>query len=515
MSWIFKDEPSTQPDPKAARTRVILLSLPFALLGIIALVMFLHDALIGGMPRQKAITTLSFIAVCGGIVALILGINAKKMAMQAPASKSAVSETPEKPWLKRADWAAGRIASGARKGVLLIWIFTFFWNAVSAPVVFLGLPAELHKGNYAILIALLFPIVGIGMIFYAANATLAWRKFGQSIFEMAAIPAAPGGTLEGQIQVKTRLQPQHGLHLRLSCIRQMTTGGGKNRHTEEKILWQDEKWLRPDLPQTDLNATGVPIFFKLPDDQPESTPSSGDGIHWRLEASAKLRGPNFHATFEVPVFKLPEPPEIPDDPTTQYQMSLDEVRQQIHSRIRVNDLPDGKEFIFPAARNPGPAAGLTFIWLIFTGVFIALIWQRAPIIFPIGCGVAALLIGIFAFNLWFLRRRVVVTPGQVTIQKSWLGIKTERKLATTDITGSSAQPGMTVGHSAYYDLKIHVRDDNDFEARKAKFIQTGKLPPSKFSVSDPSGITAASNIGDKPEADWLVQQMSATLKKSS
>jgi hypothetical protein len=103
----------------------------------------------------------------------------------------------------------------------------------------------------------------------------------------------------------------------------------------------------------------------------------------------------------------------------------------------------------------------------------------------------------------------------VTIQKSWLGIKTERKLATTDITGFSAQPGMTVGHSAYYDLKIHVHDDNDFEVRKAKFIQTGKLPPSKFSVSDPSGITAASNIGDKPEADWLVQQMSATLKKSS
>ena len=84
------------------------------------------------------------------------------------------------------------------------------------------------------------------MIFYALNATLAWRKFGQSIFEMAAIPAALGGTLEGEIEVKTRLQPQHGLHLRLSCIRQTTTGGGKNRHTEEKILWQDEKWLRPD-----------------------------------------------------------------------------------------------------------------------------------------------------------------------------------------------------------------------------------------------------------------------------
>ena len=107
-----------------------------------------------------------------------------------------------------------------------------------------------------------------------------------------------------------------------------------------------------------MNATGIPVYFKLPADQPESTTGNGDGIHWRLEASAKLRGPNFHATFDVPVFKLPETPALADDPTAPYQMSLDEVRQQIHSKIQVNDLPDGgKEFIFPAARNPGFAAG--------------------------------------------------------------------------------------------------------------------------------------------------------------
>jgi hypothetical protein len=489
MSWIFKDEPSTPPDPQAARRRALLLASPFALLGMVALVMFLHDELIGGMPRQKAVTTLSFIAVCGGIVALILGINAKKMAATAARPGPSAPETPEKPWLKRADWAAGRITSGTRKSVLLIWIFTLFWNAVSAPVVFVGLPTELHKGNYAILIALLFPIVGIGMILYALNATLAWRKFGQTIFEMAAIPAALGGTIEGQIEVKTRLRPQHGLHLRLSCLRRTTSGSGKNSSTTEKILWQDEKWLRPDLPQTDLDATGVPIYFKLPADQPESTPGTGDGIHWKLEASAKLRGPNFHASFDVPVFKLSETPEISDDPTARYQMSLDEVRQQIHSKIQVNDLPDGgREFIFPAARNIGPAIGLTLFWLVWTGIVVALFWNSKQVgaFFPLAFGAVDLLITVFAFNLWFLRRRVVVTPQEVTIQTSWLIIKKEHKLAAADITGISAPQGMTVGHSAYYDLK--VRTGRDF--------------------------TAASSIADKPEADWLVQQMSDAIRKA-
>jgi hypothetical protein len=503
---IFKDEPAAPLDAKTARKRAILLASPFALLGITALVMLVHD-LFGGLPKQKIIKTLSFVAVCFGLVALIIGINAKKMHALKPGQNK--TDDNGKPWLKRKDWASGRVTSGTRKGVFIFWFFTFFWNAVSAPILFIGVPNELHKGNYAILIALLFPVVGVAMIIFAARTTLAWKRFGQTIFEMAAVPAALGGTLEGEISVKTKLQPQHGLHLRLSCIRQTTTGGGKDRSTTERILWQDEKWLRADLPQTDLNATGIPVYFKLPADRPESTAGHGDGIRWKLEAAATLRGPDFHAEFEVPVFKLAETPEISEDPTLQYQMSLEEIRKQIGSKIRVNDLPDGgREFIFPAARNPGSAAGLTLIWLIWTGIVIALVWnwKRVPFIFPLLFGVFDLLITIFAFNLWFQRSRVVITPGRVTVQKSWLGLKTERIMEASSITGLESEVGMTAGHSAYYDLKI--RTAGGFADRKAKFSQTGQQPR----VNSGGDITAASGIADKPEAEWLARQMLAALK---
>jgi hypothetical protein len=33
MGWIFKDEPSTPPDPRVARKRALLLAAPFALPG--------------------------------------------------------------------------------------------------------------------------------------------------------------------------------------------------------------------------------------------------------------------------------------------------------------------------------------------------------------------------------------------------------------------------------------------------------------------------------------------------
>ncbi len=394
------------------------------------------------------------------------------------------------PWLKREDWAKGRIASGSKKSVFFLWLFTVVWNLISAPVVFIGLPAELHKGNHAILIALLFPIVGLTMIFFALNTTLAWRRFGQSIFEMAAIPGAPGGTLAGEIQVNARLRPEHGLHLRLSCVHRTTAGSGKNRSTSEKILWQDDRWLRADLPQTDLNATGIPVYFKLPADQPESTTGHGDGVRWRLEASAKLRGPDFHATFEVPVFKLPEPPEISDDPTTPYQMSLVEVRQQIHSKIQVNDLPDGgKEFIFPAARNVGPATGLTLIWLIWTGIVAALFWnwRQVPAIFPLLFGAFDLLISLFTFDFWFRCSRVVVMPTQMQIETSWLGLKKRRTLEASKAAAITADIGAAAGHSAYFDLKVRTCDGAE--------------------------ITVAKNLGGKPEADWLVQQMAGVLKR--
>jgi hypothetical protein len=486
MGLIFKDTDTKPIDPKAVRQRAILLSLPFAIVGILALVFLLHDEIGShfGMKKQMALGLLSAAVVCGGLITLIFGISAKKQTQNINISEAA----GEKPWLKRKDWANGRITSSSRKAAWLLWIFVAFWCAASAAISLVVVPPQLHQGNHVALIALIFPVIGLAMIFFALNTTRAWRKFGQSIFEMAAVPAASGGTLQGQIQVKIRLQPQHGLHLRLSCVRRVTTGASNNRQTSEKILWQDEKWLRADLPQTDLNATGIPVFFKLPDNLPESAVSPGDGIHWKLEASAKLRGPDFHAAFDVPVFKLAEPPVSFDDPTAQYQMSLDEVRQQIHSRIQVNDLPDdGKEFIFPAARNPGFASGASVVCLIWTGIIALLIWQHAPPLFLFVFGVIDLLMTAFVFDLWFRRSRVTVNSEGVTVQRAWLAFKKEQRLPTSEIKNITSDVGATAGHAAYHDLKVRVRGGKEF--------------------------VLAKNLNSKPEADWLVREMIAALKR--
>ncbi|MGC9941557.1 MAG: hypothetical protein ABSE48_06950 [Verrucomicrobiota bacterium] len=485
MGLIFKDADNKPIDPKAARNRAILLSVPFALMGIFALVLLMHDGLLGGLNRQKAMGLLSAAIVCGGLIVLIFGINAKKMALKAAAIKPSSSE---KPWLSRKDWAVGRIVPSSRKAVLLLWILVVFWCVVLGVISVVVLLPELHRGNHAALIALIFPAVGIAVLMFTINTTRAWRRFGQSIFETAAIPAPSGSALTGEIKVKMKLKPQLGIHLRLSCINRSTTGASNNRQASEKILWQDEKWLRPNLPQGDVDATTIPIFFKLPDKLPESSSSAGDGIHWKLEASATLRGPNFHVAFEVPVFKLSEIPVSAEDPTLPYQMSLDEVRQQIHSRIEVKDLPKGgKEFIFPAARNPGFASGATIVCLIWTASIIALvIWKHAPLPFLLVFSAIDLLMAAFTFDLWFRRSRVVVTSENVTVQRAWLTFKTEEHFKTSEIKSITSDVGANAGHTVYHDLKVHTRQGKE--------------------------SILAKNLNNKPEADWLIRQMIAAWK---
>jgi hypothetical protein len=127
-----------------------------------------------------------------------------------------------------------------------------------------------------------------------------------------------------------------------------------------------------------------------------------------------LRGPNFHAAFEVPVFKLPEPPAISDDPTVQYQMSLDEIRQTNPFKNPGQRFAGRRQGIhFPRRaqsrlRRPARPSSADL-----DGVIILLLWKHAPPLFPLVFGAADLLMTAFVFDLWFRRSRVVIaTPAR-------------------------------------------------------------------------------------------------------
>lgn len=487
MGLIFKDESELRSDPRSSRIRAALLAAPFALVGLVALVGFIHDVLIvGGLDRKRAFELLGMVAASIGFVALIFGISAKREAIKAA---GAGTEAEEKPWLGRRDWASGRIGSSSKKAVLLLWIFVFFWCFGSAAISLAVVPWQWHQGNRAVLMALVFPVIGLALIVFAVWTTRAWRLFGRTIFEMPSVPAAAGGALAGKIRVPRALRPEHGWHIALSCIRRKTTGPTNNLRTNVRVLWRDETWLRPDLPQPDAGQTVIPVYFRLPDDKPESTTAMGDGTHWQLEAWARLKGPDFHTAFEVPVFKLPEQPEIPENITAQFQLSLDDIRKEIHSKIEIVDLAGSKEFIFPGGRAPAFAAGATIFCLIWTSIVALLIIYRAPVPLPLVFGAMDLMMLFFVFDLWFRRSRVSVSADTIKIETNWPGYRKETSLKSSDVAEFGAEIGTTVGHAAYYDLKLRARDGKEW--------------------------TLANNLNHKPEADWLARQMTAAAAKFS
>jgi len=483
--------PTRADADKFSPRRALLFASPFMVMGLLALGL----ALYGLFTRQLNVTAgkhlLTMLVVCVGISMCIIGWFATKRPKPGMFLKAS---HPDKPWMWREDWMAGQVANARVRSVFFLWIAVFVFDLVSLFAVVLVLPG-VRFGHPLAWLSVLFPVIGLAVTIFAARTSRTWGRFGGSRLVTTGLPLAPGGVLIGEIQVPVWLEPKHAFYLRLSCVRRTTAQRGKNRVTTERILWQDEKWISPSLPQTEAGATCLPVFFKLPADLPESTYGRGDGVQWELEAQAKVKGPDFQGAFEVPVVKpvveaavatLPvAAPEV-SDPSLKYQLTLDEIRKEIRSRIVVVDQPGGREFKFPAGRNPGFAGGATGLWLIWSGAVVLMVVNHAPLLFPLVFTAVDVLMGIFVFDLWFRRNRVWVTPAQLRVETAWLTLKKEVTIPATDVASLKADIGATAGHAAYYDLRLKTR--------------TGRE------------ILLAKNLSHKPEADWLLGRMVAGLK---
>ena len=429
---------------------------------------------------------------------------------------------PDKPWLFRADWAAGKVKSSAMTQAKLFLIMALAFCGIGGTVTFLSLPVELHKGNYAVLFVLLFPLVGIAFLVAFINAWRAQRRFGYCFFEPAQIPIPLGGTLEGMILTGAPLKLEQGLHLKISCIRRTVSGSGKDRSVQENVLWQDEKIFKPEasLPDPEPGHSGIPVFFKLPADQPECYTRGDESVFWRLEAKSKMRGPDFSVAFDVPVFSVAGAAVTGEasepDPTAALQEPIEELRRDEHSKIRVSDGPNGREFYFPPARNIGAAIFITLFFIIWSGFFYFLLVKKAPILFPIVWGVTDTLVAYGVFIAWFKSSRVTIDSTGVRATNRYLVFSRTRQFAAKDVARFATKAGMQSGTTVFTDIKlIPVGSDEAFAARKENFQpaqNASQLAIQQFrQAAGPRGVTVAGSIASAAEANWLAQEMTKAL----
>lgn len=275
-----------------------------------------HDSIIHRNLRWELLFfELIFVAVFGfaGIGILLWGWFGHKT--------NTAPETLHQPWLSELKWMDNKINSDSKSSVYLSAIFAIFWNLISMPMAILFITDDNQKeGIMVTMIVMLFPIVGLGLVYWVFHNLKEWRTFGRTPLSLKPFPGEIGGDVAGKVLFKHRLSSEHDYSVTLTCVWQYTTGSGDNKRTSEDLIWQKEGTAK--LKQVLLkNANSELRFrFKVPEGLEESDTGQSSNRHiWRLTLENKELGLN--RSFEIPVYAVASQQSL----SRQEYSSLDDV----------------------------------------------------------------------------------------------------------------------------------------------------------------------------------------------
>jgi hypothetical protein len=377
----------------------------------------------------------------------------------------------------------------SRSTMWFAWIFALFWSAISVPVAVVVVKSAMSGGERMGLIALIFPVAGIGLTIWAVIVTIRQRKFGSSTLDLSTAPAAAGTGLSGMVRAGPALLPAREVTVRLSCINRVVTGSGKNRSTSERVLWQDDCSV-----PTQRDGRGIFLAVSIdipPDARPTDDSNRDNRILWRLEAMADLPGVDYHATFEIPVVHTAasDAAETVAAFHAHEAARLAEYRRPADSQIRVEPWRGGVQLWFPAGRNIPMALAMTCFLLVWSGVVALLVVLGAPLLFVVVFGGFDLLFMALVLQQWSGTSLVQANHDGLSVTTRLAGIRTVRKRAADQVADIKIGIGMQAGSRAYYRLQAADRD--------------GKK------------LTLGDGIGSREEAEWLAEQVRAALGRTT
>lgn len=471
-----------------------LFALPFAGVGVVTGYLAI-SMLIEGSSDWEQVIFLSIFGLTFGGVGFGLMFAAQWGKRKIAEDERLRGLHPDEPWLWKSEWASGRITGSSKGTMWFAWGFAIFWNLVSCPTA-VFLPEEIEKGNHLAAIGFIFPVIGVGLLWWAVRSTIRYRKFGISILQMETLPGVIGGKLSGTVHTRLPEKPPEGVKVSLRCVRRRESRG-KNSSSSESMIWEESRTLGSEHLYRGREGIDVPVEFHIPYDNQSSDDSDRyNKIIWRVGVSAGVSGVDFETQFEVPVFKTAESSEELPQVDRFGSASSDEPEFDPKTAtviVRPSAL-GGTEYYFSAGRNVGPVLAMLFFFLLFAGVTAALIHFDVGLIFEIGFGFFALLMLVFVIDVCFTSTRVVIEGGKVRVIRATFGIPRTKEIPNSDIKdvklhiGMQQQQTMTQDAKAYYDLRI-VR-------------KNGKH------------VTAGSSLPDKREVEWLAEQMLLQIASS-
>ncbi len=464
----------------AASIFLAIFGLPFAAMGLF----FAGASLRAGtnMPGLAGAAFGLFFACIGfGLMAAAV-FGYKRMKQQADLQDA----TPDKPWLWREDWAAGRANGSDPRANITIWVFTAFWDFISVFIAFSVVPKLLSTGDLRVLIALIFPVAGVFITGFAVRGTLRTMRYGRTSFQFDTLPFTPGGRVKGTIHLKLPTSTPHGIDLRLTCKRRIVTGSGKNRSVNDVVLWQEEKNLPAESVMQGLRDAEIPVDIAIPPDAYEANDDNpNDKVIWELQASADVPGVDFTDKYELPVFRTQTTgfgaQTSGFTPSTQSAFATQAAQEEQpapppkQTHVVYTEDERGTGFYFPPLRNPGQAAGVVFFATIWSAV-VYFLWvhQGVPWLFRIVFSLFEILVGYMLLNVIFGSALIRVREGALEVRSAIMGIGTLQRLAFNDVASISPlnQGRTNTKGELLYGINIRRSDGRDINIAPDSLTET-------------------------------------------
>jgi len=380
---------------------------------------------------------LIFVLVFGGVGAGLIfwGFRGKKT-VDTPEAK-------DKPWLARPEWQDGVLRSGAKTGMYAIWGFAIVWNLISTPAAFMVMDAWRKEGAVALLI-LLFPLVGIGLFYWAIKLTREWKRFGVTPLTMDPFPGAIGGDVGGEIHVNTPYKPGMVARVTLTNIYSYVSGSGKNRSRKESAKWQDDGYARI-TPQS--NGIDLQFRFVVPEGLHESEEAASSYYFWRLNVGLQLEGVDLDRSFEVPVYSTGETSaHIRINSSDERPVGVAKVTAE--SLLPITKAGNNKVIYYPMLRKPGQSLVLLLFGSIFAGAGIFLWGQAAKegfmlYLMAVVFGLVGWGIVLGAVYTAFNSLKVTLDGRHIMSTRSFLGFPVNRyEYQYADVLSVEAREGM-------------------------------------------------------------------------
>jgi hypothetical protein len=366
---------------------------------------------------------------------------------------------------------------------------TIGWNLLCVIIGWIAYPQlreRIEAGEYAFLLLLLFPLIGLGLLISAIRSIWQTRQLGDLRLELRTVPASLGQYLGGVLHSDRSLDLRHGVRLTLTCYRETVTdqirgprlGEAERSHRRRRgaprvtryatePMWQGTQVLDEQLLDAGSSRTALPVYFRLPRNAPGTeSHSRGRGVYWQLDVNfekAARAGLHSGVQFEVPVFytaATEEPIAGPagPDPAAGFRSDAPTWNSPAMEGVSVSASPRGGTVF-----NFGPpqgvrGAGCTISLLVLIAISASTAWtlsrsHSAGVLIAVAI---ALLLLIFLCYIHFGVHRLTIAPGEAQFEHTLFGMGRRHRFDPALIQELRPQRGRGDTQQIQWDLPLRV-----------------------------------------------------------